>query len=484
MTASSPDHPGGGRRLLIVDDERAARVGLRRALGRRGYEIAEAEDGEVALETIAAWRPDVVVLDLNMPKLDGPAVLDRLREQAEAEEIAGPDVIVLTAYGSEKVAVDAMKRGALDYLTKPYDVEELRLTVAKAFERRDLTTENRRLREALDEQDEQGYAGLVGRSEAMRAVYDVIERVAGLDVSILLTGESGTGKELAARAIHGRSRRSGGPFVPINCAALPEPLVESELFGHRRGAFTGAERDRKGKFELACGGTLLLDEIGDMSLEVQAKLLRALEEQVIEPVGSSTPVEVDVRVIAATHKDLEEAMREGRFRRDLYYRLKVVELHLPRLADRREDIPLLVRHFVERLARKHGRPQLRLAESARAALESRAWPGNVRELRNVLESCYALATGDELEASDLPPSSDSEVPEHAALTFPEALLAMDYATARRTVIRDFECAAIERALKAESGNVSAAARALGLHRQSLQAKLKELGISANRFRDG
>jgi two-component system response regulator AtoC/two-component system nitrogen regulation response regulator NtrX len=463
-------------RVLIVDDEPAARVGMKRALAKGNYELLEAANGVEALERIAEQAPDLVFLDLNMPELDGFGVLDKLRVQEGPQ----PLVIVLTAYGSERIAVEAMKKGAYDYLAKPYDIEELRLLAQRALATRELGKENELLKAELHARSGDRLGAMVGRSAVMRAVFDVIEKVAALDVAILVTGESGTGKELVAREVHGRSQRARGPFVAVNCAALPEALIESELFGHKKGAFTGAHADRKGKFELASAGTIFLDEVGDMSPDVQAKLLRVLELKTLEPLGSSDPVETDARVIAATHKDLKALVAEGKFRADLFYRLNVVDLHLPPLRQRPDDMELLIETFLGDLARKHGRGPREVSPEALKALLAFHWPGNVRQLRNALERSVVLAPGVRLELEDLP----QEVREPAPAPAPdEEDPSLSFAEAKRRVIQAFELEFIERKLREHRGNISKTAQAVGMHRQSLQQKLKELGIVINRYKE-
>ena len=462
-------------RVLIVDDEPAARVGMKRALAKSGYDLAEATNGVEALERIAALAPDLVFLDLNMPELDGFTVLDRLR----ALEGPQPLVVVLTAYGSERIAVEAMKKGAYDYLAKPYDIEELRLLAQRAIAARDLGRENAELKAELHARDGDGLGAMVGRSASMRAVFDVIEKIAALDVAILVTGESGTGKELVAREVHSRSARTRGPFVAVNCAALPEALIESELFGHAKGAFTGAHSDRKGKFELANAGTIFLDEVGDMSADVQAKLLRVLEQKTLEPLGGNKSIETDARVIAATHKDLKALVAEGKFRADLFYRLNVVDIQLPPLRARKDDVALIVERVLSDLARKHGRGPREVTPRALEALVAFGWPGNVRQLRNALERSCVLASGTVLDLEDLPAEVREPGPQPAAVEDET----VSFAEAKRRVLRAFELEFIERKLREHRGNISKTAQALGMHRQSLQQKLKELGIVINRYRE-
>ncbi|HYE63962.1 MAG TPA: sigma-54 dependent transcriptional regulator, partial [Pyrinomonadaceae bacterium] len=368
----------GALRLLIVDDEEAARYGMRRALGGFGYEIAEAESVEAARSLMAEQRPDLLLLDVNLPGMSG---LDFLRELQELNAEA-PLVIMITAHGSERMAVEAIKSGAHDYLAKPFEVDELRLIVKNALETIRLRRENISLRRRIESEGAQR-GTLIGTSEAMRRVRALIEKVAETDATILVRGESGTGKELVAREIHERcSTRKGGAFVAVNCAALPSELIESELFGHEKGAFTGAATRRRGKFEQAHGGTLFLDEIGDMSANVQAKLLRALEERRIERLGGNESIPVDVRIVSATHRPLEQEITAGNFRADLFYRLRVVTIEVAPLRERREDIPLLAESFAQLAAERYGLPMRPIAQSALRRLLEYDWPGNVRELKN------------------------------------------------------------------------------------------------------
>jgi DNA-binding NtrC family response regulator len=410
-------------RVLVVDDEEAARYGMRRALSGFDYEVEEAGSVEEARERVAARRPDLLLLDVNLPGTSG---LEYLRELV-AEGERAPLVVMVTAYGSERVAVEAIKAGAYDYLSKPFEIEDLRLVVKNALETVGLRRENRSLRQRIELEGAQRGA-LIGNSEAMQRVRSMIEKVAETDATVLVRGESGTGKELVARELHERSsHRRKGAFVAVNCAALPSELIESELFGHEKGAFTGAAARRRGKFEQADGGTLFLDEIGDMSANVQAKLLRALEERRIERLGGSDSIPVDVRIVSATHRPLEQDIERGGFRADLFYRLQVVTVEIPPLRDRREDIPLLAETFARQAAERYGLPPRVLAPSALRRLVEYHWPGNVRELRNAVERALILAEGGEVTARDLP--------------------------------------------------VTRAAAILGMHRQSLQHKLRELGLA-------
>src|SRR5262245_1825654 len=381
-------------RILIVDDEKAILVALRGLFTKEGYEVDTAGSGEEAVKKIEGGRFHVVVTDLSMDGISGMQVLERSRS-------LDPDlaVVMITAHGSEKAAVQAMKLGATDYLPKPFDNDELRVVVRKAMEGALLKRDHRRLLEQV--QGAYGFEQLVGASPVMRKLFETIDRIADTDVTVLVRGESGTGKELVANALHYRGPRRTKPLVKMNCAALSRELVESELFGHEKGAFTGAVARREGKFEAAHGGTLFLDECGDMPLETQAKLLRAIQEKEFERVGGNQPIKVDVRLIAATNQDLEAAVKAGRFREDLYYRIKVVELVIPALAERPEDIPLLADRFLRDAAERFGRPAKQLAAEALRACVGHAWKGNVRELKSAIEQALLLAPGAEITAADL-----------------------------------------------------------------------------------
>jgi DNA-binding NtrC family response regulator len=374
---------------------------------------------------------------------------------------------MITAHGNEKIAVEAMKLGADDYVPKPFDNDEIRLVVRRALERTRLARENRELRARIER--DFGMGNLVGRGAAMRQVFETIRKVAETDLTVLVRGESGTGKELVAQALHEASARRNGAFVAVNCAAISRELVESELFGHEKGAFTGADARRIGRFESAHGGTIFLDEIGDMAPDTQAKVLRVLEERTFERVGGAKPIQVDVRVVAATHRDLEKDVAARRFREDLYYRLKVVEIALPALRERPEDLPALAERFLAELAGRLGRPQKRLGPEALGALARHAWPGNVRELRNALEQAAVLASGDEIEAGDLRLGAPAAGAAAASGALP-------FADAKRVAVEGFERDFLLRALRANAGNVSRTAEAIGMVRQSLQQKIRELGL--------
>jgi DNA-binding NtrC family response regulator len=455
-------------RVLLVEDERAIRLALSGLLRREGYEVEQEEDGAAALRRLAEEPFDLVLTDLALG--DGPSGMDVLRA-ARREQPETP-VVMITAHGSEKIAVEAMKLGAEDYVPKPFDNDEIRLVVRRALERTRLARENRWLRARLAR--DLGFENLIGSGAAMQRVFETIQKVAETDLTVLIRGESGTGKELVAHALHERSARRGGPFVPVNCAAISRELVESELFGHEKGAFTGAEARRIGRFEAAHGGTIFLDEIGDMAPETQAKVLRVLQERSFERVGGAKPLAVDVRVVAATHRDLERDVREGRFREDLYYRLQVVEIDLPPLRERREDVPALAARFLAQLGERLGRPPKRLAPEALARLAAHGWPGNVRELRNAVERTAVLAPGDEIAAGDL------ALPEPGAAADPRAVEGappgLSFGEAKRGAVERFERAYLLRALRAHGGNVSRTAEAIGMVRQSLQQKIRELGL--------
>ncbi|MHC4391030.1 MAG: sigma-54-dependent transcriptional regulator [Planctomycetota bacterium] len=513
--------------ILVIDDERAMRFALKRALEKK-YRVLEAEDGERGLNVLGREHPDCVILDQNMPGLTGLEVLAKIREDE-----AAPPVVMLTAHGSERVAVDAMKQGAADYLSKPYDIEELRLVCKRAMDVAALTAENQSLKEALAAGTGRGQ--LIGDSEPMRKVKDVMARVGPLDATVLIEGESGTGKEVVARGLHALSPRRSGPFVAVNCAALPETLMESELFGHDRGAFTGALATRAGRFEQAEGGTIFLDEIGEAPAALQAKLLRVLEARTYVRVGGTEERSADVRLIAATNRDLKDRVKQGAFREDLYYRLKVIDLTLPALRGRGEDILALARHFIGVAALKHGMRARPLTEKAAAALLRYSFPGNVRELLHAMEKATILAPTDLIRLADLPAEVTEEAgdleqisDEQAAEGFLAAELpapsdrgsegeeapadqgapgpgaaahgadvkaadaaasgvldqvGLNFAEAKRLAVERFERALLTRELVRHRGNVSRSARGLGLHRQSLQNKLRELGIDAASFRE-
>lgn len=464
-------------RLLIVDDEEASRYGMRRALTTFGYSVSEAESAEAARILLKQQEPDLMLLDVNLPGISG---LDFLRElQGSSGSDGGqPLVIIITAHGSERMAVEAVKAGAYDYLSKPFELDDLRLVIKNAAETIELRRENLSLRRRIEVERSQRGA-LIGNSEGMQRVRAMIEKVAETDATVLVRGESGTGKELVAREVHERnSVRNQGPFVAVNCAALPSELIESELFGHEKGAFTGAAARRQGKFEQANGGTLFLDEIGDMSSNVQAKLLRALEERRIERLGGNESIPVDVRIVSATHRPLEQEIAAGNFRADLFYRLRVVTIDIPPLRDRREDIPVLAETFTRAAAERYGLPFRQIAQSALRRLVEYEWPGNVRELKNTIERAAIMAEGEELRSHDLPDeitaAPEKGTPANSEGT--EGGLTVPFTADFREDRREFERRYISRCLEHTHGNVTRAAEILGMHRQSLQHKLRQLGL--------
>jgi DNA-binding NtrC family response regulator len=449
--------------VLVVDDEAGVRESLRMLLHGE-CEVATAESADAALAHLGASPPDLILLDLVMPGRSGLELLEELRQLDEP-----PPVIVLTATKTLTTAIEAMKLGAADYVTKPFEVDALRIKIRHYLEHRALAAEVEELKDELQGRSRLGR--LLGRSPAMRQVYRSIERMAGSHVSVLISGESGTGKELVARAIHELGPRSAGPFVAINCAAIPEPLMESELFGHERGAFTDASERRIGKFEQASGGTLFLDEIGELAPGVQAKLLRALQERSIERVGGRESIAVDARFLAATNRELSREVAEGRFRPDLYYRIHVVSILLAPLRERKEDVRLLAEEFVERTARQAGRPGLRFTRAALAALERYSWPGNVRELENAIEHAVALGDGAVLDERDLP---EPIVAEGRTEALRDAVrsgqLGLEDATAR------FELELVREALERCSWNQTRAAEQLGVTRRVLKLKMDRFGL--------
>ena len=450
-------------RILIVDDEKNIRLQLQGLLDDEGYRTSVAPDAETALGTVADDPPDLVLLDVMLPGLDGLAALERIRA-------GGDDVPVVLMSGQATIdsAVKATKLGAFDYLEKPLDPERLLLTVRNALETGRLRKRNRELAPPRAE------SGLVGSSEAMRKLRADIARAAAADARVLVTGENGTGKELVARALHEGGRRASGPFVKVNCAAIPKDLIESELFGHEKGAFTGAAARRIGKVEQADGGAILLDEVGDMALEAQAKLLRVLEESELERVGGTETIRVDVRVIAATNQDLAAAIAKGSFREDLYYRLNVVPIRVPALRERRGDVAELVEHFRGRFEEESGRPLRPIDADAIAALAAWSWPGNVRELRNVVERLEIMTEGARIRAADV-----ERVLGGARAASPAPGSAVAGSSAEQTlreILDATERSAIEQALAAASGTVSEAARRLGLDRANLHRKMRRLGL--------
>jgi two-component system nitrogen regulation response regulator GlnG len=480
VSAGAEAAPKG--RVIVADDEESVRWTLARALEREGYAVEAVADGEAAVAAAATGGADLVLLDIQMPGLDGLGALARLAEQAP-----GTPVLVMTAYGSLQTAVEAMKGGACDYLTKPFDLEELILTVHRALEARSLASEHSQLKAALA--DRRDFGGLVGVSQAMQRVFKLVGTVATSDVTVLIQGETGTGKELVARAVHLHSRRLGKPFVPVNCAAVPKDLLESELFGHERGAFTGAVATRRGKFEQAHGGTLFLDEVGEMAPALQTKILRILQERVTERVGGEQTIPVDVRIVAATNQDLAAAVRERRFREDLFYRLNVVTIPLPPLRERMEDVPFLVAHFLRAAAEEGGPEPPGVSPEAMDLLMGYAWPGNVRELENVIARATVFARGAAILPEHLPEALRGGGTEGRVsgqpLEKPLRGLLAALGTARdgslyEHVLAEVEKPLLEAVLARCGGNQLRAATILGINRNTLRKKLRALGIEGGR----
>ena len=454
--------------ILIVDDEKAARYGMKKLLEKDNYLVYEAKDGTDAMQILKTQYPALVFLDINMPQLDGMKTMEMINAMKNP-----PLVVIVTAYGSEKTAVEAMKKGAYDYIAKPYEIDELRIIAKNAFEKISLQEENVRLRQEIYRLE--GLGEIIGQSEAIKEVFDRIEKVGTTDVTVLIEGESGSGKELVAREIHKRSKRRNEPLIIMNCAAVPETLIESELFGHEKGAFTGAAERRSGKFELANKGTIFLDEIGDMSVSTQSKLLRVLQEQKFERLGGAETLAVDVRIISATHRDLEEEIEEGRFREDLYYRIKVVNIKIPPLRHRKEDIPLLVNRFIQYFSEEHQKRIVSISNEAMKILISYNWPGNVRQLKNVIESALVLANNEILDTTDLP--EEIKHPENNAMTLKNVDYNLSFRDAKKLLIENFERDFIKKKLEEFSGNISRTAEALDMHRQNLQQKIRDLRIN-------
>jgi two-component system nitrogen regulation response regulator NtrX len=448
--------------ILVVDDEPGVRSSVSGVLTDEGFDVDSVGTGEECLERANSAAYDVIVLDIWLPGLDGLTTLQRLRERQIDSQ-----VVIISGHGNIESAVRAIKMGAYDFVEKPLSLEKTVLVVRNALRQRDLEAENRVLRAKVNRQPQQ-YA-MVGASPAMAKLREQVALAAPTNGRVLILGDNGTGKELVARTIHYTSRRKNGPFVEVNCAAIPEELIESELFGHARGAFTGAIADKPGRFEQAHEGTIFLDEIADMSLKTQAKVLRVLQEQVMERVGGTQRIKVDVRVLAATNRDLVAEIRAGRFREDLYFRLNVVPIFVPPLRDRQDDIPQLADHFMALLAAEYGRRPKRLAPEAAARLRQYSWPGNVRELRNVIERLIIMVSGDTITAQDLAFLGRDGVPDPA----PEAGPLVPLSEARDRFERDY----IIQTLSAQGGNMSRTAEVLGVERSNLYKKLRAFGIT-------
>ncbi len=450
--------------VLVVDDEESIREGLRNLLELEGFSVETAADGREALHKTAEFLPDAAVVDLKMPNMDGHTFLKEVKH-------IDPElpVIFLTGHGTIEDAVKAMQNGAYDFITKPPNTNHLILLIKRAINERNLKRENKQLKERIREKT--GLEKIVGESPAIRKVKEQIKLIAPTDATVLITGESGTGKELVAEAIHQLSPRRNGPFVKVSCAALPETLLESELFGHEKGAFTGAVSSRKGRFELANGGTIFLDEIGEISPRVQVKLLRVIQEKEFERVGGEKTIKVDIRIITATNRDLEKEVKKGNFREDLYYRLRVINIHLPPLRERKEDIPLLLNHFLEEFSKRYSRNIKGFTQKAVEILTSYDWPGNIRELQNVVESCVVLAQGEWIDEDDLP-SFIKRTPHPAEETEEGDYIKIPIGTP----LKEVEKRVIVETLLKNNGNKAQTARQLGIGRKTLFRKLEEFGI--------
>jgi len=448
------------KKILIVDDDRVHRIMLKVNLTDAGYEVIEADDGDQVLSVLAEHEVDLILMDLKMQRMDGMETIKLLQKNGRPEP-----VVVITAFSSVESAVEAMKYGAMDYVTKPVDIESLKLTVAKALDFEALRGENEELKKRLGEQFD--FQNIIGRSPAMEKVFETLALVAPSDATVLINGESGTGKELIAGALHHNSKRKERPFIKLNCAALNENLLESELFGHEKGAFTGADRLRKGRFELASTGTLFLDEIGDMSAQTQAKILRVLQEGELERLGASETIKVDVRLVAATHQDLSEMVAKGTFRQDLFFRLSVVPIDLPPLRQRTEDIPALADFFLKRYAKRNKKDIKGFHPQALMLLARHAWPGNIRELENSIERAVILCLGEQITPKELPPQM---VPDEFEIR--ETVLTPQAGPS----LKDVEREAIRTTLEQTDGNRSRTSKILGIARQTLINKIKEYGL--------
>uniref|UniRef100_A0A7C3Z2N2 Sigma-54-dependent Fis family transcriptional regulator n=1 Tax=Desulfobacca acetoxidans TaxID=60893 RepID=A0A7C3Z2N2_9BACT len=454
--------------ILLVDDEPQILQALAGLLQDEDFEVLTAADGQAALRLVQDELPDLVLLDIALPGRDGLEILQELKDQHPTLP-----VIMLSAYGSVENAVKATRLGAFDFIEKPPHADKILLSVRNALEMARLAEENRRLRQQAVPARE-----IIGKSAAIQQLREKLRLVAPTSASVLITGENGTGKELVARALHFLSRRAHRPFVEVNCAAIPEDLIESELFGHEKGAFTGATSRRQGKFDLAHEGTLFLDEIGDMSLKTQAKILRILEEQRFERVGGGRPIQVDVRVVAATNKNLEEEIAKGNFREDLYHRIKVIPLHVPPLRERREDIPLLARYFLKELAQQNEATPKTLTDRALEVLAAQPWPGNVRELRNFIWRVFILTPRPVIDAEDLP--LERSAPGSHPGTVSALLTLSDFREARALFEQEF----LKRKLEEHGGSVSATAEAIGLERSHLYRKLRAYGLETSKDGEG
>ncbi len=477
MTSEESQIPA--RKVLVVDDEPDMQSLLARILGKKcGYEVRQANSGDQGLEVVALWPPDVVITDIKMPGIDGAEFFQRLKE-------IDPTIstIIMTGFGTVEMAVRLLKEGVYDFFQKPFDNTQIIHAVARAMERTELLRDKRRFAE-LRQQLSGGreFQGFIGASPPLLAVQDLLRRVARSSMTVLIRGESGTGKELAARALHALSDRAGRRMVTVNCPALPEHILESELFGYARGAFTGADRDKDGLFLEANHSTLLLDEVADIPVSIQTKLLRVLQEKEIQPLGQTRTRKVDVRVLASTNQDIEAKIARGEFREDLFYRLNVLTLTMPTLEDIRADLPLLIDHFLKKYRLEYQRPELEFSTGAFQELLRRPWRGNVRELQNTINRAVLICRGQEIDEKDLmleaPPT-----PAAAAGGYPR-ILPLDYAGAKEVVLREFTTTYLGTAISRSGGNISLAAKECGMERQALQRLLRRYQIDADSFRIG
>ena len=451
-------------RILVVDDEQSHRTMLKAVLTKEGYDISEADDGISAVKAVESESFDLILMDIRMTDMDGIEAMGQIKKMSPSIP-----VIMMTAYASIKAAVEALKSGAYDYLTKPLDIDELKILIKKALEHYRLQEENVFLKERLA--DRFDFSKIIGKSRRMKELFENLSLIAPSDATILIYGESGTGKELVANAIHQNSPRAQKPFIKVSCAALPETLLESELFGHERGAFTGALARKAGRFQLADGGTLFLDEVNVMSATTQVKLLRVLQEREFEPLGSTKTIHVDIRLITATNKELEAEVKEGRFREDLFYRLNVVPIHLPPLRERKEDIPLLAEHFFRLYQEKNKKSIKGFLPKTIDTLMRYDWPGNIRELENVIERAILLCRSEYITPKDLPPPlQGEEVGEQPIISIPSGM-----------TLEQVERETIIQTLEETGGNRTQTAQILGISRKTLQNKLKEYGLEGKEF---
>ncbi len=468
---------GKGKKVLIVDDERDMLLLLRKVLTRKcGYDVKMATSGDEGLAIAESWAPDVVLTDIKMPGMDGFEFLRRLGRFDPTLT-----TIIMTGYGTIEMAVQALKEGAYDFFEKPFDNDQIIHAISRAIERSMLLRENLQLQYRLTEH--QDVSGFIGKSKRLQQVLDLLERLAPSRATVLIRGESGTGKELAARALHAMSKRAALPMVTVNCPALPEHILESELFGYKKGAFTGADRDKKGLFLKANGSTILLDEIADIPVSIQTKLLRVLQEKEIQPLGQTKTYPVDVRILASTNQDLESKIERGEFREDLFYRLNVMTVTMPSLSEMVNDIPLLAQHFLEMYCMEHDRFDLEFTSDALQCLMRRPWKGNVRELENTINRSVLLCDGHTISSADLMGNEGAEMNREGLLMDSKScFLNLPYKQAKEEVLNFFTSTYLKKALSLSGGNVSAAARQCGMERQAFQRLMRRYGVQSNEFR--